>query len=242
VSTIKGVLYLCGKLVVGKISGFDEAEAILGYEPWDANEHIFAAAATPMSFTRRVPRKLTQHLKFISGKSSKPLKFKAPHYLDEQTLRGVRELDPESAADLDGLLPPLEAVSFEGESRGSLMDDELFPGEVLNAQIYYEGATKRISVNIYERNSKAKKACIAHYGWDCVVCGFNFEAVYGNEGAHFIHAHHIKPLSEVGEEYRIDPINDLRPICPNCHAMIHRKRARSIDELKAVLSKSRRTN
>ncbi len=35
-------------------------------------------------------------------------------------------------------------------------------------------------------------------------------------GEGFIHVHHLKPLSEVGYEYRVDPIRDLRPVCPNC--------------------------
>jgi 5-methylcytosine-specific restriction protein A len=43
-------------------------------------------------------------------------------------------------------------------------------------------------------------------------------------------------LSEVGNEYRVDPIRDLRPVCPNCHAMIHRRiPAYSIEELKKML-------
>lgn len=233
VSVIKGSLYLCGKLVVGKICDIDEAAAILDYEPWEANEHIIAAAATPMSFTLRVPLNLTRQLRFISDKGHKPLKFKAPHYLDEQTLRNVRELDPASAAELDALLPPLEEISF---------DEETFPEEVIDAQTYYEGATKHITVNVYERSAKARKVCIAHYGVDCFICGFNFKSVYGGAGNGFIHVHHLKPLSEVGEEYRLEPVKDMRPVCPNCHAMIHRKiPAYTIKEMKQLLSENKKS-
>jgi hypothetical protein len=239
VSVIKGSLYVCGKLVVGKICNFDEAAAILDYEPWPADEHIIAAVATPMNFNCRVPLKLTRQLRFISGKGNKLLKFKAPNYLDEQTLRNVRELDPASAAELDALLPPLEETSFDDEwSEFSSLDEETFPEEVIDAQTYYEGATKHITVNVYERSAKARKACIAHYGLDCFVCGFNFKSVYGAAGDGFIHVHHLKPLSEVGEEYRLDPIKDLRPVCPNCHAMVHRRTpAYTIKEMKQLLSK-----
>jgi predicted HNH restriction endonuclease len=233
VSVIKGLLYLCGKLMVGKICKVNEAAAILGYEPedlWEANEHIISTAATPMSFNLKVPLKLTKQLRFISGKGDKPLKFKAPNYLDEQTLRGVRELEPASAAKLDMLLPPMEEVPFE----------ETLPEEIVNAQTYYEGATKSIIVNIFERNSKARRACIEHYGGDCFVCGFNFKSVYGDAGEGYIHVHHLKPLSEVGEEYELDAIKDLRPVCPNCHAIIHkRKPAYEIEEVKRLLSKAR---
>ena len=27
----------------------------------------------------------------------------------------------------------------------------------------------------------------------------------------------------IKENYRLDPINDLIPVCPNCHAMLHRR-------------------
>jgi hypothetical protein len=196
VSVINGLLYVCGKLVVEKICDVDEAAAILGYEPedlWEADEHIISAAATPMNFNLKVPLRLTRQLRFISGKGEKPLKFKAANYLDEQTLRGVRELDPMSAAELDALLPPLEEISYDDrESEFSpLNDEETFPEEVVDAQTYYEGATKHITVNVYERSAKARRACIAHHGLDCSVCGFNFKSVYGDAGDGFIHVHHL---------------------------------------------------
>ncbi len=231
VSVIKGSLYLCGKLVVGKICDIDEAADILDYEPWPADEHIIAAAGTPMNFNLKVPLKLTRRLRFISGDGNKPLKFKAPNCLDEQTLRNVRELDLASAAKLDALLLPLKELPF---------DEETFPEEVTDAQTYYEGATKHITVNVYERSAKARKACMTYYGMGCFVCGFNFKSVYGDAGDGFIHVHHLKPLSEVGEEYRLDPVKDMRPVCPNCHAMIHRKTpAYTINEMKQLVSENK---
>ena len=99
-----------------------------------------------------------------------------------------------------------------------------------------EGAKKQVTVNIYERDPKARAQCIEHYGYDCSVCGFNFEKVYGQVGKDFIHVHHIKPLSEIKEAYSVDPVKDLRPVCPNCHAMLHKKiPAYSIEELKSLL-------
>lgn len=243
VSVINGKLHVCGKLVVEEIYEKDEAATILGYEPedlWDADEHIISAEATPMNFNLKAPLKITKQLRFISGKGTKPLKFKAPNYLDEQTLRGVRKLNPASAAELDILLPQLEEIQYDNrESEFPALDDEgTFPEEVISAQTYYEGATKHITVNVYERSAKARKACIAHYGVDCFICGFDFNSTYGEAGDGFIHVHHLKPLSEVGEEYELDAIKDLRPVCPNCHAMIHRKiPAYTIEEMKELLSK-----
>ena len=86
----------------------------------------------------------------------------------------------------------------------------------------YEGSVTKIKVNTYERGVHASKNA-AHYGTNCCVCSFYFSQVFGDLGEDFIHVHHLRPLSEIKEEYQVDPINDLRPICPNCYAMIHRK-------------------
>jgi 5-methylcytosine-specific restriction protein A len=104
---------------------------------------------------------------------------------------------------------------------------------------YFEGAKRRITVNAYERDLDAREHCLEHYGNRCHVCGFDFDDFYGQELAQgYIHVHHLVPLSEIGKEYKVDPINDLRPVCPNCHAMIHRRKpAYTIDEIKRILGK-----
>lgn len=86
-----------------------------------------------------------------------------------------------------------------------------------------EGAVKKISVNAYERNPIARMKCIEHYGSVCTICGLDFGKYYGEFASGFIHVHHIKPIHEIGKEYVVDPINDLIPVCPNCHAMLHKK-------------------
>jgi hypothetical protein len=99
-----------------------------------------------------------------------------------------------------------------------------FSDEIDDPQNYHEGATKTVSVNCYERNAKARLACIAHYGWRCQVCELDFMTRYGERGKEFIHVHHVRALHEIGNQYEVDPINDLIPVCPNCHAMIHRSK------------------
>lgn len=117
-------------------------------------------------------------------------------------------------------------------------EEVLLPDELALPSQFIEGATRQVSINRYERNPEARLRCIAHYGCSCVVCGFDFEHVYGELGSGFIHVHHIKPLSEIQSEYHIDPITDLRPLCPNCHAMIHHAaKIISIEELKALIQK-----
>lgn len=95
------------------------------------------------------------------------------------------------------------------------------PDEVVVTKKYVEGSVRRVIVNAYERDRAARQTCIDHFGAVCVVCGFSFGKAYGVDVADFIHVHHLRLLSEIAEEYEVDPIADLRPVCPNCHAMIH---------------------
>ncbi|MDB6108290.1 MAG: endonuclease [Pedosphaera sp.] len=108
--------------------------------------------------------------------------------------------------------------------------------EIEEPQHFVEGATKTISINIYERSQKARKVCICEYGCICSVCGFDFEKKYGALGKDFIHVHHIRELASIGKQYTLNPKDDLRPVCPNCHAMLHKsKPAYTIAELKVLI-------
>lgn len=110
------------------------------------------------------------------------------------------------------------------------------PEELPEPDTYIEGAKQQITVNAYERNPAARRRCLEHYGTMCAVCAFNFEAVYGELGKGFIHVHHLRPLAEVGEAYALDPIADLRPVCPNCHAMLHARAVTlSIEDLRSLI-------
>ena len=78
---------------------------------------------------------------------------------------------------------------------------------------------------------------VEHYGARCIVCGFDFGASYGPVASGFIHVHHLVPLSEIAEAYAVDPIADLNPLCPNCHAVAHlRTPPYTIEEIKAFLA------
>jgi 5-methylcytosine-specific restriction protein A len=116
--------------------------------------------------------------------------------------------------------------------RPRISREDIFPDEAETQLTFKEGAVKTVKVNYYERDKQAREVCINHFGLDCGVCGFNFEENYGEIGKGFIHVHHLKSLAEIGKEYELNPLKDLRPVCPNCHAMLHkRKPAFSIEEL-----------
>jgi 5-methylcytosine-specific restriction enzyme A len=128
------------------------------------------------------------------------------------------------------LIEALEETRLTGEEQ---LPDEI---PVDNEESLFEGAKRTIIVNAYERNSKARQLCIKHYGTTCSICNFEFEKKYGEHGKDFIHVHHLTPISDIGDHYEVDPVKDLRPVCPNCHAMLHTViPPLTIEELKSML-------
>ena len=107
--------------------------------------------------------------------------------------------------------------------------------------LYNEGKERTFNGTRYERNSINREICLASKGYRCSVCGISMEQLYGEIGKDYIEVHHIIPVSEYGEERLIDPLEELVPVCPNCHAMLHRRKPPySIDELKAKIKKTAR--
>ena len=88
----------------------------------------------------------------------------------------------------------------------------------------HEGTPITVELTKYERNREARLLCIKHYGAKCAVCGFDFGKAYGENFEGMIEVHHRIPLYEIKEDYVVDPINDLIPVCPNCHAALHAKK------------------
>ncbi len=127
-----------------------------------------------------------------------------------------------------------EALERLGWVEGSAL---LLPEEIAATTApLVEGAVCRVSVNAYERNPEARRRCLEAHGTRCCICGFCFGAVYGEVAEDYIHVHHLRPLSEIDGEYVVDPVADLRPVCPNCHAVIHRRIPPfSIEEVRTFL-------
>ncbi|HCX81401.1 MAG TPA: HNH endonuclease [Rhodoferax sp.] len=120
---------------------------------------------------------------------------------------------------------------------GTINSPDVYPDEALPEGSYKEGASKRVSVNRYERNEKARLECLKHHGYNCKACGFNFEKAFGILGKQQIHVHHTVPISTLGTEYQLDPIKHLVPLCPNCHHMAHRREPPfNVTELQGMLN------
>lgn len=104
----------------------------------------------------------------------------------------------------------------------------------------YSSGYVKILVNRYERDPYLREQCLEANGFQCAICAFDFVRMYGDLGRDYCHVHHIHPLGEGGSELNIDPIKDLIPICPNCHAMLHRKTpALTPEQLKEIIDQQR---
>jgi hypothetical protein len=170
--------------------------------------------------------------------------------LDNQATRNTPELTQATAAFLDQIIaitdrlpPPAETLIVTDEVLSAAQFSAtaiVFPDEVATNRSYREGSVAQVLVNRYERDPRARAACIDAHGSNCSICGMDFGTMYGPEAEGYIHVHHLRPLSEIAEEYEIDPVADLRPVCPNCHAILHRRMpSYSIEEVRGFLARQR---
>lgn len=147
----------------------------------------------------------------------------------------VREIDP--PFDLKEVLVPERAKHYSylmthgkiSDGDKAILQDRIsrkvtsyFPEELDTSSKLFEGGSREITVNAYERDPKARTECLKIHGCVCKVCSFSFEKMYGELGKDYIHVHHIVPLFLRQGQYQVDPKTDLIPVCPNCHAMLHR--------------------
>lgn len=177
-------------------------------------------------------------------KSSRIVVYHAATYR-LQELPNAQVLCPWILETLDRLQGAINPILLGHTSPRSLSGDEA-GAQVLEGQTMPEGATTHAEVLRYERSDSARAACLQHFGYRCQVCNLDFEERYGELGRGFMHVHHIVPLHEVAgiANYRVNPINDLRPVCPNCHAMLHRRKDRTltVEELRELLPPERRND
>lgn len=105
---------------------------------------------------------------------------------------------------------------------------------------YWEGKQKERYTNYYERNPALRVKAIETHGTTCMACSFNFDKTYPDRGRDFIEVHHIKPVSELGQNTKIDPGSDLIVLCSNCHRMIHRRKDNilSLENLRNIIKQA----
>ena len=67
-----------------------------------------------------------------------------------------------------------EQDSADDQENEIVLPEEIDP-------LLYEGASKQITVNAYERSAEARRRCIEAHGTSCCICGMSFGEVYGPE-------------------------------------------------------------
>lgn len=143
----------------------------------------------------------------------------------------------------DGVRPITEKVYRRIRQAAGLDDRNVFndslQGKPSSLESGVEGQPKKRFVTTYERNPALRARAMELHGTTCAVCEFNFGTFYGEAGAGYIHIHHVKPVSELGGPSIVDPSTDMTPVCANCHAIIHRRRDKtlSVIELRAMITK-----
>jgi hypothetical protein len=256
ISQNSGQLLLGGRMVVGNIVSRSQAVRIrkrndlYEAEQWAVGKE---GSGTPLHHHRQLAPTLARELRFVSNQSEEgePLVFVNGRDLDRQTTRGIRQLTSRSASLLDDIIEMTEELARTPGTtiitqehlrlyRGNRDLAAAFHEEISDGVAFAEGSLKRVLVNRYERDPNAREACIRHYGVTCSACGFDFGVFYGEVATGFTHVHHLIPLSRLGAEYVLNPIEDLRPVCPNCHAMLHRRTPPySIEDLRGIIDSRR---
>lgn len=256
VSLAHGQLFLGGRMTVQRIVSRDEAVQILGTDDlYDATEQIIGEErlGTPLNLHRALDPAVSRQLRFVSpGSAPRGLFFVSDTHLDVQATRGVRELTSDSAGLLDRIIYLTDSLPRSGQlitvtedllRSGPMQqgpEEIRLPEEIPGGSAYPEGAVQHILVNRYERDPHARQECIRYYGTTCFLCGFDFVAAYGGVMMGFVHVHHLNPLSSVSANYHVDPVRDLRPVCPNCHAVLHRREPpHSLEEVRQFLQTQR---
>jgi len=189
--------------------------------------------------------------------------FDAPHWAEARATRGdtsiyvgVRfnalvEAPLISITELE--VPPFSSVHWHTQSSGILIRPDIaesltalwrerlgqsdhFVSDRPFGRSYTEGLRQTSVTSAYERSATAREACIAHHGYSCACCDVLLESVYGAIAKEFIHVHHLEPLSKDGKQHTVNPARDLVPVCPTCHAIIHRRaKPLTVEEVRILL-------
>lgn len=137
-------------------------------------------------------------------------------------------------------------LAFIGGQFNAELKNADYPDEAnLENALFPEGAKQTVVVNRYERNLEARAKCIEFHKARCKVCEMSFAETYGLFAKDFIHVHHITPLHQISERYEVNPETDLIPVCPNCHAMLHRQEngvPMTVERLKLLYEVSKSSN
>ncbi|MCP3381222.1 hypothetical protein NLM31_12815 [Bradyrhizobium sp. CCGUVB4N] len=121
------------------------------------------------------------------------------------------------------------------ESFELLRKDELVRGsDDIDQSEFQEGQRASREMTYFARNSKLVRAAKAHYGTNCLACGFNFADFYGDIGEGYIEVHHKRQMAD--DSVRLKTVEDVDVLCANCHRMVHRQAIPlTLDQLRSLI-------
>ena len=149
----------------------------------------------------------------------------------------ILESEPDSPEDL-GLVR--EALQEQGiETSGEPQPPQNYAGVIIE-----EGVVTRRSLKHRTRSQRLRDAAIAVFRQQnngrlfCTVCGFDFEAAYGELGRDFIEVHHTEAIREGEPVDLMIALQRVAPLCANCHRMVHRQLGviMPLEELRAIIT------
>lgn len=129
--------------------------------------------------------------------------------------------------------PTLAYAEFDDEAANLRDSGELPEGGL-------DGAKKVVEHKRFEkrkRNAKLIGAVKRNLGYECQACRFSFAKKYGDHMARFIEAHHVVPISTLGDEGAVlSPTEEhFTVLCSNCHRAIHAAGCPSLEQFRASL-------
>ena len=184
--------------------------------------------------------------KILNGRSDTYFSQKVRNLKSHDTL--VRQNYATNYADGFQITPTgIAFVNAHKEAIDYLFDDHFNYEDIKNAidqisstgtttvlpieEIVSEGRVISRNVQIRKRSSRLRMIAIEHFTHNniicCDCCGFNFPTFYGqNYGKDCIEIHHIKPIFQYHgdsfEQVVQNALQNLLPVCPNCHRVIHK--------------------
>lgn len=206
------------------------------FEPEDRREIIIRFKDEKFKAHFEMDKQFRRMRLFWKSDFANALKDSAPEWYDAYSADTTVEAEPPvmrfKRADSGFSLYDLEIIhpkEIEFDIESEIAEER---------ELRTEGAAKQYYGKRYERDPKNRKIALEVHGTVCVICGFDFEKVYGDRGMGFIEVHHTVPLSSYDEEHTVNPETDLVPVCANCHRIIHRRRDKvlNIEEMKLILS------